>query len=548
MPDETLQSRITRYHFLSGNKTEADTFRDLFGSAPFSFTMLPKQLEGLAERLPGEQGFNLRELLTANTLFPAYQPFLGVSKEPIKGREERLTLDVARIPRREGAIHTRAKICISCSQEDLVEYGCSYWHRAHHLPGVTACWRHGEQLIHSCPSCSLPFYRKYKLLPNLAGGCVCGWCPLRAIPRALVLKEEKQFAEFANGILQSNFPPVEWEALSECYRRQALRRGFNHGGLIGIAKLIDSIQLRYGDELISRIDRAYASGKRFQWLRFTTARGQIDMPLARHLLVSHHLFGSAERFGKCLAQASLLHSAAKASPPPKAKPSTTDKKQQFRDKVNTFIETRPDVCIEYLWMHAYQATLWLMENDKAWLLARLSVDKKLEGSEKIESDPRDGKYAALIQDGVGSIYQVTQRPKRVNISNILSLLPMPLRMTTAKRQERYPLVSQQLELHLESLWHFRLRRSVWVVAEMSRLKLPPTITNLRLLSSIPSPAWQAIVNFFEWDLDKLLEEHVDAEALLRAAGVSRQWEGPSGYDAPMGGNAYLEMVAQTTRP
>ncbi|MNQ95912.1 hypothetical protein D3C85_1114920 [compost metagenome] len=271
------------------------------------------------------------------------------------------------------------------------------------------------------------------------------------------------------------------------------------------------------------------------------------MPLARHLLVSHHLFGSVEKFGKCLAQASLLHSAAQASPPPKTRPSTTDKKQQFRDKVNTLIETRPGIGMEHLWTHAYQATLWLTENDRPWLLARLSVDQKLEGRDEIESDPRDGKYAALIQAGVDSIYRVAQNQKRVNISNMLSLLPKPLRMTTAKRQGRYPLVSQQLELHLESLWHFRLRRSVWVVAEMSRLKLPPTITNLRLLSSLPSQAWLAIVNFFEWDLDKLLAEHVDAEALLRAAGVSRQWEGPPGYDLPMGGNAYLEMIAQTAR-
>ena len=44
MPDETLQSRITRYHFLSGNKTEAETFRDLFDAAPFPLTIIPKQL------------------------------------------------------------------------------------------------------------------------------------------------------------------------------------------------------------------------------------------------------------------------------------------------------------------------------------------------------------------------------------------------------------------------------------------------------------------------------------------------------------------------
>jgi hypothetical protein len=50
MPDETLHSRITRYHFLSGNRTEAETFRDLFGSDPFGVGMLPKKIEVLAGR------------------------------------------------------------------------------------------------------------------------------------------------------------------------------------------------------------------------------------------------------------------------------------------------------------------------------------------------------------------------------------------------------------------------------------------------------------------------------------------------------------------
>lgn len=55
------------------------------------------------------------------------------------------------------------------------------------------------------------------------------------------------------------------------------------------------------------------------------------------------------------------------------------------------------------------------------------------------------------------------------------------------------------------------------------------------------------MNFFEWDLEKMTVEGVDAEALLKEAGVSRQWEGPPGYNLPMGSNAYLEMIAQAQR-
>ncbi len=80
MPDEMLHSRITRYHFLSGNRTARETFRDLFGSEPFNVGMLPKQIDVLAARLPGETARNLDDLVSTNTTFPAYRPFLGVSQ------------------------------------------------------------------------------------------------------------------------------------------------------------------------------------------------------------------------------------------------------------------------------------------------------------------------------------------------------------------------------------------------------------------------------------------------------------------------------------
>lgn len=547
MPDETLQSRITRYHFLSGNKTEAETFRDLFDTAPFPLTIIPKQLETLADRLPGEKESNLSELLAVNTVFPAYRPFLGLSKATLKGPKDSSVFEVVRVPRREGASHTRAKICSSCIQQDLIEFGYAYWHRAHHLPGITACWRHGESLVHSCPTCSHPFYRKNKLLPNLTEGCVCGWNPFGANTATLVTEVEKQYAVFANDILQRDLPSVDWEVLAACYRRQAKKRGFNHGELIGTAKLFDSMHAKYGDELLSRIDRAYAAGKRFQWIRLSTTRGQIDMPLARHFLVCHHLFNSADKFAKCLAEESLFARVSKTSPPSKTKPSPPSKKKQHQDKIQTLIEARADVGLEYLWGHAYQAMRWLTENDKPWLLAKLSADQKPAEVCEPASDPRDEKYAALILGGTDGIYRVTQKQKRANIGNMLGLLPTRIRMTPAQRKERYPLVSQQLELHFESLWHFRLRRVIWVVAEMARLKLPPKITSVTLLSSLPTQAWRAIVNFFEWDLEKMTAEGVDAEALLKAAGVSRQWGGPPGYNLPMGGNAYLEMIAQAQR-
>lgn len=38
------------------------------------------------------------------------------------------------------------RYCVACAQEDLTRWGESYWHREHHLPGVSMCLPHRERL------------------------------------------------------------------------------------------------------------------------------------------------------------------------------------------------------------------------------------------------------------------------------------------------------------------------------------------------------------------------------------------------------------------
>lgn len=546
MPDETLLSRITRYHFLSGNKTEAETFRDLFGVAPFQLSIIPKQLENLASRLPGIKESNLAELLEINTTFPAYKPFIGLSKEQ-STELDRVLSDVVRVPRWEGTKNSRAKICLACVQADLIESGYAYWHRAHHMPGVTACWRHGEELLQSCPNCSHPFYRKNKLLPSLNDDCVCGWNAVKPANFSLASNVEREYAVFVNDILQLNLPSVDFKVLAACYRRQAKKLGFNYGNMVGTTKLFSSIRDRFGDEIISKIDLAYAAGVRRQWIRLSTTRGQIDMPLARHLLISLHLFGSAEKFEKCLAEESLLTSSVNSTARLKEKALPVSKKKAYREKISILLEVKPGIGMDYLWVNAYQVTRWLNENDKDWLLSEIKRDVKQKNSVVSVVSDEDEKYATILKEGVEVLYRITQIQVRVNISNMLALLPRKVSRERATRKS-FPLVSEQLELHLESLWHFRLRRFIWTMSEIARLKLPPNSSSFRLLTTVPHVACQAFINHFEWDLEYMVKEGIDAEMMLRNTGVSRQWEGPPGYDIPMGGNAYMEMIASNSKP
>lgn len=538
MPDEMLHSRITRYHFLSGNRTARETFRDLFESDLFTVGMLPKQIEVLAAKLPGDTESNLDELIRTNTTFPAYRPFLGVSQVVDSSASGFSFSGVARIPRREGTVHGKAKLCPSCVQEDLLELGYAYWHRSHHLPGVSVCWRHGDRLMHACPECSHPFFRKLRLLPNLYEPCVCGWSALAPITVNNRSPIEQKIAAFAHELLQRNIPLMSSNDLCSSYLRQCRKRGFTHGKFANTAKLFDSIRDKFGDEVLSQIDSAYAAGKHTQWIRFTSYNGQMDMPLARHLIIALHLFGSVDDFEDALKKETILQRVAGAKLHSQQEKPKIERGEQFRQKVETALAVGEDVSLEYLWKNAYKATRWLYENDNAWLMAKLRTPKHQSAGGDNVIDYRDSAFAAILLKGAEDLYRITKGQKRVNLSNLQKLLPVRLPPDPSTRKRRFPQASQQVDLLLESVWHFRLRRVILALADMARLNLPMNTGRLPTISSAPGPVFQAYISFFEWDLDGFVNDGFDPEALLKSTGVSRDWPGPPGFNVELGGNEY----------
>lgn len=499
----------------------------------------------LAARLPGDTASNLDELIRTNTTFPAYRPFLGVSQGVESAASGFSFSGVARIPRREGSVHGKAKLCPSCVQQDLVELGYAYWHRSHHLPGVSVCWRHGDRLIHACPECSHPFYRKLRLLPNLSEPCVCGWSALSPVDLTISTSLEQKFSAFAYELLQRNLPLMSSADLCSNYLRQCRKRNFTHGKFTSTAKLFDSIRDRFGDKVLSQIDSAYAAGKHEQWIRFTSYNGQMDMPLARHLVLAFHLFGSVDEFEDALKKETVLQRIAGAKLISQEVKPKAAKGVQFRQKVETALAVGADASLEYLWKNAYQATLWLYENDRPWLMAKLRPPASERPKLEDLTDSRDGAFAEILLKGVDDLYRITKGQKRVNLSNLQKLLPTRLPPDPATRKRRFPLASQQAELLLESVWHFRLRRVILALADIARLKLPMNTGGMRAISSVPTPVFQAYISFFEWDLDEILSDGVDPEGLLKSTGVSRDWPGPPGSIGNLGGNAHYRKRPQS---
>lgn len=186
--DETLFSRVSRYHLLAGTRQDEITFSALFGRAGHSldFTELaPPSLTVLASLLPGDPMVQLGNLLGENTFVPFAIPVIRSSIEEFIGAE-----------------FGDSNACLYCLAEDEARVGVPYLRRSHQLPAVTACWKHGSRLIDACPDCEKPFRQPAKILRTPLMPCVCGWHATDVRIAEHASRAEHEFAIYAHRVLE----------------------------------------------------------------------------------------------------------------------------------------------------------------------------------------------------------------------------------------------------------------------------------------------------------------------------------------------------------
>ncbi|WP_295754629.1 TnsD family Tn7-like transposition protein [Undibacterium sp.] len=148
LPDELLHSRISRYHFLSGNYNDRQSLRDLFGRHTLVVTShLPSHLARLSSLLPEDASYDVASIIENETLFPYFRPFLSEQKGKAcvsimaGDNANSLKISMGLVASKVGG-QNWFRFCGQCVVEDEVEFGSAYWHRAHLLPGVFVCHRH----------------------------------------------------------------------------------------------------------------------------------------------------------------------------------------------------------------------------------------------------------------------------------------------------------------------------------------------------------------------------------------------------------------------
>ncbi|WGV60430.1 TnsD family Tn7-like transposition protein [Brevibacillus brevis] len=153
-PDEIIYSGIARYHQISGNRSQKQTIRDLFGERLVCATVdLPSHLGSLARRI-GDI-YTVDELIQRHSLYPYYAAYLSKDKTErlyrlmVEGTSWGEIHTSLGIPASTIKLPVNMRYCIGCYRADAEKYGEPYWHRLHQLPGVLACPIHKMWLSNS---------------------------------------------------------------------------------------------------------------------------------------------------------------------------------------------------------------------------------------------------------------------------------------------------------------------------------------------------------------------------------------------------------------
>ncbi len=296
-PDELLYSVLTRYHLRSNNTSPKWTLREIFGTENVIPTIdLPSHLNILAAR-NGSVHASADQWIVRHTLYPFYAPFLP------KNRANRLRKLMK--SQNGSGIHTLVgitastmerssdlRLCLSCYEHDIQQFGEPYWHRIHQLPGVWVCPRH-KIILHKI---TYPVSERFGLtiLP-------ISQSMFRSVPIADRLPDQvlNHLIEVALDIqmLIQTKETLELHKSRDIIMTRMVEQGFVTGGMrIRQQKLEEQFVRFYGQSLLAMLE-CLPHRNDYSWLALAT---RVSVRRAVHplrmILLYRFLYGSFHSF------------------------------------------------------------------------------------------------------------------------------------------------------------------------------------------------------------------------------------------------------------
>lgn len=304
-PDECLYSIFARYYLRSGIASSETVTKQFFGcdrSVLASTVFLPRKLERMDYWIDPACGLTAEDLICHHTTYPyqsiSYKKELYLEIERImraKAPMSEMSAVERRMISKSGYVSSGRylRYCPECTNEDIQNYGETYWHRLPQISGIRYCPKHGCRIRNS--EASFDELR------------------IRIYPASYVLrhfyKEEtlKDDTAHLREQLLTVAKDIEWllehgrefggyPEISRKYRDIMKVQGYaNFYGISNREVIRQDFQEAFSEEIMSELF-AYHMTDQYFWLRYLQESIGFNLKPLHHVLLMEFFAGSAEQF------------------------------------------------------------------------------------------------------------------------------------------------------------------------------------------------------------------------------------------------------------
>ncbi|GAA3647389.1 TnsD family Tn7-like transposition protein [Asaccharospora irregularis] len=286
---ELLYSIISRYKRVAGIVSKKALIKDLYNQlVSLNNLHFPVHIDDLVNNIPPNNNINSEDIIKNNTLYRPFTSFLSEDKAQMimnnmmKGKSCNPYAQI-------GLIGSKVKMndtllyCSSCIEEDIKEYGESYWRVLHQVPGVLYCKKHNKCLS------------KSKVYPNRSRvDYICADSVDLSVDNTIIYDDimdiNLKYIENVEYLLRNDINRKDAKFILEIYIDKLRNKGLtSKNGSINIRLFEIEFKSFYGEKYLNQMQSNFNIGSETNWLRLFIRNSNKEKHMLRHLLIIQFL-------------------------------------------------------------------------------------------------------------------------------------------------------------------------------------------------------------------------------------------------------------------
>lgn len=476
-PDEIFYSVLARYAVRNDVMSSETIRKELFGrNLVYSSIDLPLGIGALTKNLPVCTNIDNDLIIYNHTLFPLYTAFLPLENVGLI-YDGMVSNNGNQIYIKSGLATSMIKkneylrFCKKCFDEDMEQYGESYFRRHHQIPGSIICRKHvcflqdsaianGEDTKkafitannRTCKS-SKDCFEKFVSNENLnIDEKTTKELKQDMLSKSLVLCENIDF------LLNQKLKPQNNIFFINKYIDILRERGLtNSSGFTYPDKIQKEFYNYYGENFLKITQSLYDPDDKCNWLYlFIRKNKSIRHPL-RHLLFCMFLGIELESlFNDQVVGKGRIISKMNYEP--------RRKKEDVRQRYLKLIKDNPEATRSDLQTIDKGTYLWLIRYDKDWYYQVAPKRKKMiVPKDKKSWDVIDREAVSAVEETLKFIEEYKEKPIRITKAYILRLIADKVAVHSLNKM---PLTKHKISSAIESIEKYRERKTTWAIQSL----------------------------------------------------------------------------------